>query len=220
MQTRLRLMLALLSIGFMASCAGFTSPKDTLPPSGPATQTITLSPATITVRAGAAQQFTAVVTGVTNPEITWLVNGLQNGNSSVGLIASTGGLAAQYTAPSQIPSPGSVTVTATVSSASSLSSTATLTVVNPMPQLAAISPSQLGVGPFTITASGSGFVTGAAVNFGTTVLQTTFVSSTKLTAEGTAASSQSGNVPVDVTNPNPGSATSASLNAEVTERRP
>ena len=128
MQTRLTLMLALLSIGFMASCAGFTSPKDTLPPSGPATQTITLSPATITVRAGAAQQFTAVVTGVTNPEITWLVNGLQNGNSSVGLIASTGGLAAQYTAPSQIPSPGSVTVTATVSSASSLSSTATLTV--------------------------------------------------------------------------------------------
>lgn len=220
MQTRLRLMLALLSVGFMASCAGLTSPKDTLPPSGPATQTITLSPATVTVRAGSAQQFTAVVTGVTNPEITWLVNGLQNGNSSVGLIASTGGLAAQYTAPSQIPSPSSVTVTATVSSASSLSSTATLTVVNPMPQLASISPSQLGVGPFTITASGSGFVTGAAVNFGTAVLQTTFVSSTKLTAEGTAASSQSGNVPVNVTNPNPGSATSASLNAEVTGATP
>jgi hypothetical protein len=220
LQTRLTLILALLSIGLMVGCTGLTNPKAAPLPTGPTDQTITISPATMTVRAGATQQFTAVVTGVSNPEITWLVNGLQNGNSSVGSIASTGGLAAQYTAPSQIPSPSSVTVTASVSSGSSLSSTAMLTVENPTPQLSSISPSQLGNGAFTITASGSGFVTGATVNFGTAVLQTTFISSSKLTAVGSVSGSQTGNISVNVTNPNPGSATSGSLNAQVTATPP
>ena len=57
---------------------------------------------------------------------------------------------------------------------------------------------------------------GAVVNFGSTALTTTFVSSTQLTATGTALASQAGNVPVTVTNPNPGSATSASINVLVT----
>jgi hypothetical protein len=216
LRTRLTVLLVIASIGLTASCAGIAgSSKDTQPSTGPAAQTITISPTTLTLRAGATQQFTAAVTGVTNPQISWLVNGIQNGTPLVGSFAPTDGMVAQYTAPSQIPSPNPLTITATVSSASSLASTASLTVENPMPQLSSISPSQLGIGSFAITASGNGFVSGATVNFGSTALQTTFVSSTKLTAVGTAASSQAGNVAVTVTNPNPGSATSGSLNAQV-----
>ena len=220
MRTRLTLLLIIASIGLTASCAGIASSKDTQPSTGPAAQTITISPSTLTVRAGATQQFTAVVTGASNPQITWLVNGIQNGSVSVGSIAPTDGLVAQYTAPSQIPTPNPLMITASVSSTSSLSSTATLTVENPVPQLASISPSQVGIGSFTITASGNSFVSGAKVNFGSTVLQTTFVSSTTLTAVGTAASSQAGNVSVTVTNPNPGSATSGSLSAQVLTSSP
>ena len=220
MRIRLTLLLAIVFIGLTASCAGITSSKDTQPPTGPADQTITISPSTLSVRAGATQQFTAAVTGVSNPQTSWLVNGIQNGNLSVGSIAATSGLTAQYTAPSQIPTPNPLTITASVTSASALSSTATLTVENPVPQLASISPSQIGVGSFTIAASGTGFVSGATVNFGSTPLQTTFVSSSKLTAVGTAASWQAGNVPVSVTNPNPGSATSGSLNAQVLTSSP
>lgn len=216
LRTHLTLLLTTVSIGLTVSCAGIAgSSKPTQPSTGPGVQTIAIAPTTLNVRAGSTQQFTATVTGVDSPQITWLVNGIQNGSVSVGSIAPTDGLVAQYTAPSQIPSPNPLTITATVNSASSLSSTATLTVVNPMPQLSSISPSQLGIGSFTITALGSGFVSGATVNFGSTALQTTFVSATKLTAAGTAASSQAGNVAVTVTNPNPGSATSASLNAQV-----
>ncbi|MGB8522513.1 MAG: beta-galactosidase [Candidatus Acidiferrales bacterium] len=220
MRTRLTLLLIVASIGLTASCAGIAGSKDTQPSIGPAAQTITISPSTLTIRAGATQQFTAVVTGASNPQITWLVNGIQNGSVSVGSIAPTDGLVAQYTAPSQIPTSNPLTITASVSSTSSLSSTATLTVENPVPQLASISPSQVGIGSFTITASGNSFVSGAKVNFGSTALQTTFVSSTTLTAVGTAASSQAGNVSVTVTNPNPGSATSGSLSAQVLTSSP
>ena len=215
LRTRLALLLVIVSIGLPADCAGVTSLKDTQSSTGPADQTITISPSTLTVRAGATQQFTAAVTGVSNPQITWLVNGIQNGNPSVGSISPTEGLVAQYTAPSQILSPNPLTIAATVSSSSSLTSTATLTVENPVAQLSSISPSQVGNGSFTIKALGNGFVSGAKANFGSTALQTTFVSSTTLSAVGTAASAQAGSVSVTVTNPNPGSAASGSLNAQV-----
>jgi len=57
--------------------------------------------------------------------------------------------------------------------------------------------------------NGSSFVAGAQVLFGGLPLATTYVSPTRLTATGTATKAQSGTqVPVAVTNPSPGSATS------------
>src|ERR1022692_5287199 len=59
------------------------------------TVAVTLSPTTATVALGATQQFTAVVTGNSNTNVTWTVNSVTGGNSTVGTI-STQGL---YTAP-------------------------------------------------------------------------------------------------------------------------
>ncbi len=91
-----------------------------------------------------------------------------------------------------------------------------MAIVNPVPVLTSITPDVLSIGAFTITVNGSNFVQGAVVNFGTTALTTTFVSSTELTAVGTTVTAQAGSVPVTVTNPNPGSAVSSAVNATVT----
>jgi uncharacterized protein (DUF1800 family) len=53
--------------------------------------------------------------------------------------------------------------------------------------------------------SGRRFASGAVVSFGGSFLPTTFISSTELTATGTATSAQAGTVQVTVINPDPGS---------------
>jgi hypothetical protein len=96
----------------------------------------------------------------------------------------------------------------------SASGTSNVTLWNPVPILGSVSPTSFPVGAFTLTANGSKFVSGAQISFGGTMLQTTFVSATKLTATGNASSA--GTVGVTVTNPNPGSSASAALDVQVT----
>ena len=79
-----------------------------------------------------------------------------------------------------------------------------MTLLNPIPVVASVSPQTVGVGAFTIQVNGSGFLSGAQVMFGTTALTTTFISATELLASGTASASQAGNVAVTVVNPAPG----------------
>jgi uncharacterized protein (DUF1800 family) len=66
-----------------------------------------------------------------------------------------------------------------------------------------------------IVVTGSNFVSGATVMFGATALSTTFDSPTLLTATGTATSSQTGNVVVNVQNPSPGASTSTTSRTAV-----
>ncbi|HEX8816646.1 MAG TPA: hypothetical protein VF753_14200 [Terriglobales bacterium] len=53
-------------------------------------------------------QFTAVVTGNKNQDVTWQVNGATGGNSQIGTISGAG----VYTAPADVPNPAGVTVSA------------------------------------------------------------------------------------------------------------
>ena len=64
-----------------------------------------VSPTSASVPVSQTQQFTATVTGSLDTAMTWSVNGVTGGNSTVGT-GSTGGL---YTAPSTVPSTSSVT---------------------------------------------------------------------------------------------------------------
>lgn len=77
-----------------------TSVADTTK-SASATVTVTglvsLTPPTLTISTGAAQQFSATVQGQSSPQLAWSVDGVVGGNSSVGTITSRG----LYTAPSQ-----------------------------------------------------------------------------------------------------------------------
>ena len=70
--------------------------------------TISIAPTAVTLPAGATQQFTATVENTTNTSVTWKVNDVTGGNSTLGTI-STSGL---YTAPLAPPPSGTVTVTA------------------------------------------------------------------------------------------------------------
>ncbi len=196
-----------------ASCAGVVGAPNSLP--NPASQSISLSPTTPGVRAGGTQQFTAAVVGVSNPQLTWSVNGIAGGNSEVGVISNTGMLGATYIAPAYVPTPAAVTIKATVASNASLTVAATANLLNPIPQLSSVSPSKLNVGAFALTLSGASFVNGAVVNFGTTTLATNFVSPTQVTASGMLTSSDVGIAQITVTNPNPGSATSSPLNVQI-----
>jgi len=64
---------------------------------------------------------TVTSTGNPNTNVNWAVNGVPNGNSTVGTITATGTDAALYTAPATAPNPASVNITATCAADSSKS---------------------------------------------------------------------------------------------------
>src|SRR5256885_6506956 len=83
-------------------------PSPPPPPPPPASIDVSVTPAAASVQTGGTQTFTAAVTNTTNKAVTWRVNGITGGNTSVGTISTTG----VYTAPATVPSPAIVTVTA------------------------------------------------------------------------------------------------------------
>jgi hypothetical protein len=107
-----------------------------------------------------------------------------------------------------------VTVRAVSSADATASGSSAVTLQNPVPVLTGIAPTSVPAGAFAITVNGSGYVSGAQVLLAGAPLATTFVSSTQLTAAGNEASA--GTFSIAVMNPNPGSATSASQNLQVT----
>ena len=212
----LRHSLPLVFLAVAAALAGCTGTTKSSPASNPITPpsgssvTVVVSPASANVRAGATKSFSATVTGSSNTSVTWQVNGVAGGSSASGTISSSG----VYTAPSTVPSSNTVTVRAVSSADANAAGSSAVTLQNPAPVLSSIAPTSVPAGAFAITVYGSGFVSGAEALLAGAPLATTFVSSTQLTATGSEASS--GTFSVAVMNPNPGSATSASQNLQVT----
>jgi uncharacterized protein (DUF1800 family) len=173
---------------------------------------VQVTPPTGLIRAGTQQVFAATVTGTSTTGVTWSVNGVPGGNDTVGTIVGNG----NYLAPTVIPNPNAITVTATSVADSTASGNAAVTLGNPVPILTSVTPTEMVVGiSFQLTITGSGFMQGSVVNFGTQQLATTFISPTELTATGTATAAQVGNIAITVSNPNPVSATSAAIMAQV-----
>jgi hypothetical protein len=203
----------LLAAAGLAGCTGTTknSPASnpSMPPSG-SSVTVNVSPANANVRAGATKSFSATVTGPSNTSVTWQVNGVAGGSAAAGTISSSG----VYAAPSLVPSSNTVTVRAVSSADATATGSRAVTLQNPVPVVTGIAPTSVPAGAFAITVNGSGFVSGAQVLLAGVPLATTFVSSTKLTATGNEASA--GTFAIAVMNPNPGGATSASQNLQVT----
>src|SRR6202041_1262565 len=202
---------ALLLILIEAGCAG-TSPSKNPPsnPPPPAQITISISPTSANIRAGASQTFSAQLKNATNQNVTGAINGVAGGSAAVGMISSSGA----YTAPGTLPNPNTVTVSVTSVQDSNLSRSSAVTLWNPTPAISSVSPSTFTAGAFTLTVNGSHFVNGAQVSFGGSALATTFVSATQLTATGSEASA--GIFGVSVSNPNPGGSASGSINVTVT----
>lgn len=94
---------ALLFLSILPGCGGSSAPA-------PPVISVSVSPGTASLIAGATQQFTASVTGTSSTAVTWSVSGCTG--TACGTI-DTNGL---YTAPSLIPSATNVTVVATLQS--------------------------------------------------------------------------------------------------------
>jgi DNA-binding beta-propeller fold protein YncE len=122
--------------------------------SGSSAPAVTLNITSTTVSVGGSVQFEAAIVNSTNQTVTWEVNGVTGGNSTLGTIDSTG----LYIAPATVPSPNAVTITAVSTADTSATATATVTIdsgirvaVSPLSALLGTSESF----QFTATVSGS-----------------------------------------------------------------
>jgi hypothetical protein len=136
---RIKILLAVWgAAAFLAACSGSNNSGQ----SGGSTSgiTLTITPTSATVVVSQSTAFLATVTGSTNTAVTWEVNGVMGGNSTLGTIAS-----GVYTAPAAVPSPATVTVTAVAQASISVTKSAAVLVVaaNPNQQAQAI-PVKLG----------------------------------------------------------------------------
>ena len=111
---------------------------------------VSISPTSAIVPVGKTLQFTATVTGTSNTAVTWSVNNVAGGNSTVGTI-STGGL---YTAPDTVPASNPVTVKAASQADSTKSASASVNVSS-------------SAGPNTVSATAGQETTGVDINLPT-----------------------------------------------------
>ena len=94
---------------------------------------------------------------------------------------------------------------------------------NPVPTITSTSPASVAAnsGAFTLTVTGTGFVTGSTVQWNGASRTTTFVSATQVTASVSAADiATTGTAQVTVVNPAPGGGTSAARSFSITPPGP
>jgi hypothetical protein len=116
------------------------SPLMVNPNSGQALQSsvsVSVTPRTANLQVNGQQQFNATITGNSDQAVTWDVNGVVGGNSTIGFIDSTTGL---YTAPAVVPSAATVTVDATSQAVTSAVGSASVTITAAIPSPASVTP--------------------------------------------------------------------------------
>src|SRR5207245_950531 len=176
--------------------------------SNPVPTLSSIAPSTAAVGSGA---FTLTATGtnfIASSVVRW------NGSNRTTTFVSSTTLQAQILA-TDIAATGTASVTVfnpTPGGGTSSATTFTTTATNPAPTLSSISPTNAvaGTAAFTLTATGTNFAITSVVRWNGTNRTTTFVSSTQLQAQITAADiATAGTAPVTVFSPTPGGGTSA-----------
>jgi uncharacterized protein (DUF1800 family) len=158
-----------------------------------------------TIRVNQTMQISRVSMASGEP-LTYSVNGVQGGNAEFGTIDSNG----LYTAPAIVPVPNSVKITSIASNEPTFPpGSVTLAIWNPIPVIGAVTPSGFSEGTTTVSVAGSQFVYGAQIVWNGVPIPTTLVSNTQLVAA--IAAPNPGTYPLLVSNPNPGSANSATV---------
>jgi len=170
---------------------------------------------------GQSVNFTATITGQYGGTATGSVT-FSNGNTSLGSVSLNGGTAS--VASTALPL-GTDTITAVYGGDTNFSGSTSnsvgqvVEVVYPVPILSGISPAFTNAGgaAFTLTVTGSGFVSNSTVYWGTTALVTTYGTATQLTAQVPATDIATGGTTAAITaqTPSPGGGTSNSFQFEV-----
>ena len=146
-------------------------------------QSISINPGYTNLGVNQTLQYTATVTGLTNKTVTWLVSGVKGGNSTLGTISQAG----LYKAPAAIPT--SSTLIEALGSDNKTLGTVYVNIEPAGPPITSISPSPIPTGNFSITVTGTGYKSGAIIQFNGANLLTTFVNSTTLKTSGWASAS-------------------------------
>ena len=141
----------------LAGCGGTSSSSGGPPPP----VKVVLNKSSVDVATNSTVQFTATVSGASNTSVTWSVDTISGGNSSVGTISSSG----LYTAPSQA---GTHTVTATSMADSTQSASVQVTVVDLTLSPSAVLVVPSGTQQFTASQSATWSVDGVAGGNSTT----------------------------------------------------
>jgi uncharacterized protein (DUF1800 family) len=179
------------------------------------TPSISVSPATVSLRPGATQTFKATVTGITPaPTIDWtVVSSSASVTTGLGTITSAG----VYTAPAALPTPNTVIIEAIDHSNTTILGKATVTLLNPLPAISSLSPAAINTGlAYDVTLTGSGFLPSSQVLFdGKAATGAKFVSATQFSLTGTSTLAAGTKIAITVVNPDPGGATSGTANLTV-----
>jgi hypothetical protein len=170
-------------------------------------------PRNSSVELGSTRQFGAYVPIVPNT-ITWLVNDIPGGNTTVGTINSAG----LYTPPATAPSANVVTVKARSTAYPGSFASTPLAITRKYPWLWSLSPSSLNMGNYQVSLNGANFAPDSKVLANGVEIPTSFVSSTRLVANGVA--SQTGTLQFRVAQPAPGAVTGNVVSATVTLAAP
>jgi len=138
--------------------------------------------------------------------LAFYVNGVLGGNSEVGTISSAG----LYTAPAIVPVPNNVTITSVATAHPNYpQGSVTLAIWNPIPAITSVTPAGFPEGTTEVAVTGSQFVYGAQVMWNGKAVETTYVSGTHL--EAIIPAPNPGTYPLLVSNPDPGSANTKTL---------
>ena len=181
----------------------------------------TASTFTISVPTPTITSLNPTSAAATGPDFTLTVNGTLffsgavvswNGTALATTFVSATQLTATVTA-SLIASPGSANITVTNNGGSASTST-TFPINIPTPTISSLLPVSATAGgvQFTLTVNGTGYLSGAVVQWNGTALSTTFVNSTQLTATVTATLiAAGGNASITVMNAGGNTSTSTSF---------
>ena len=146
--------LALLATGAWTSgCGGGGAAAP--PPPPPPSITVSVTPASGSVLLGNQMMMTATVANAIDTSVSWSVNNVAGGNSSVGTITVAG----VYTAPPDLPSPATVQITATSHADTTKSGTARMTITSDISLALTPNPASVELGAVqafqaTVTSSG------------------------------------------------------------------
>jgi hypothetical protein len=158
-------------------------------------QSVAITPGYLNVGVNQTVQYTATVTGLTNTTVTWKVSNVTGGNSTVGTISQSG----LYKAPAAVPS-----VSTLIEALASDGKTLGVMYVNVAPagpSITSVSPNPIVAGNVALVITGTGFKSGAVVQYNGGNLSTAFVNATTLKASAWQGSGTSATIMVE----NPGS---------------
>jgi hypothetical protein len=195
---------------------------------GSQTLSVTFTPTDTADYSTATASVTLVVNKAT-PTITWatpasITYGMVLSSTQLNATASVTGTFVYSPAAGTTPAVGSDTLSVTFTPTDTTdytTATASVTLVvtaYPVPVISSMSPAFTSAGgaTFTLTITGTEFVSGSTAYWGTTALATTYMSATQLTAQVTAASiATAGTTAVTIQTPTPGGGTSNSILFEV-----